>query len=360
MIYILSIYFLVFLLSFTDFSKKYNNLGVNLSIILLSILAGFRHVGGKDFEAYRYLYETGLSIGKTEVGYNLTNTFFHSIGFSYNIFLFIISFISLYILIKSFQKISIYPKLSLLLYMGTYFFFYNMVLNRQMIAVSLLLWIIFLWDKNKIYSLILLFVAFSFHKSIIIILPFLFIFDLAKNKKYIWMFLFIIGTSLALFVTPQNLMDIIFSGETMVNDRIGGYLLRQENNIVSYNVEIFEYIKLLVMILIIIPITKRLYKDIKTSIWLFFYFIGAIFLIWSSKYEIMFRLFMYFDLSFIILLPYCLEIYLSKLFLSKKQSKIIKIFVYCLIGVIAISSIYYRASNFSGFSEYKFYFMENL
>jgi hypothetical protein len=227
-----------------------------------------------------------------------------------------------------------------------------------MIAVSLLLWIVFLWNNNKIYSLMLLFIAFSFHKSIIIILPFLFIFDLSKNKKFIWLLLSVIGVFFAMFITPQNMMDSLFTENTMVNYRIGGYLLRQEN--ISYNVEIFEYIKLSVMLLIIIPIIKRLYVNIKTSIWLFFYFIGAIFLIWSSKYEIMFRLFMYFDLSFIILLPYCLEIYLSKMFLSKKQSKIIKIFVYGLIGIIAVSSIYYRASNFSGFSEYKFYFMENL
>ncbi len=361
MIYFLTICSLVFVLSFTDFSQKFGNLGTNISILLLSMLAGFRNIGGKDFAVYRFFYETGLSIGDTEFGYNFINMFFHNIGISYNMFLFIISFASIFLLIKAFQKISIYPKLSLLLYLGTYFFFYNMVLNRQMIAVSLLLWIIFFWDKNKIYSLLLLFIAFSFHKSIIIILPFLFIFDLAKNKKIIWMALLIIGTILAIFITPQNLMDTIFSGDTMISNRLGGYMQSQENSLVLYNVEFFEYIKLLIMIFIIFPIWKILYMNNKIRIWLFFYFVGIIFLIWSSKYEIMFRLFMYFDLSFIILFPYCLQIYVSKFATSSKQIKFAQTLAYSFVGIIAVISICYRAYNFGNFlSEYQFYFMENL
>ena len=97
MSYFLLIFSLVFLLSFTDFSKKFNNFGTNISIILLSMLAGFRNIGGNDFEAYRFLYDTGLSIGDTEVGYNIINTFFHNIGISY-ILLFYICFS------KSFSK----------------------------------------------------------------------------------------------------------------------------------------------------------------------------------------------------------------------------------------------------------------
>lgn len=358
MSYFLLIFSLVFLLSFTDFSKKFNNFGTNISIILLSMLAGFRNIGGNDFEAYRFLYDTGLSIGDTEVGYNIINTFFHNIGISYNMFLFIISFFSIFVLVKAFQKISVYPKLSLLLYIGTYFFFYNMVLNRQMIAISLLLWIIFFWEKNKIYSLALLFLAFSFHKSIIIIFPFLLIFEFAKNKKFRWMFLFVLGIVLALFITPKDIMDRLVSSSLTVNNRLSGYILQQENSLMAYNVEIFEYIKLIIMVTIIIPIWKELYANTKTLIWLFFYFIGAIFLIWGRQYEIMFRLYIYFDLSFIILFTYCLETYIYKFSLSDKE---FKIFMYFVIGIIAIISVFYRAYNFGDFlSEYQFYFMETL
>lgn len=358
MSYFLSIFSLVFLLSFTDFSKKFNNFGTNLSIILLSMLAGFRNVGGNDFEAYRFLYDTGLSIGDTEVGYNIVNMFFHNIGISYNMFLFIISFFSIFVLVKALQKISVYPKLSLLLYIGTYFFFYNMVLNRQMVAVSLLLWIIFFWERNKIYSLALLVLAFSFHKSVIIVFPFLLLFEFAKNKKLRWLFLFVLGIILALFITPKDMMDGIISSSLTINNRLSGYILQQENSLMSYNVEIFEYIKLIIMFFIIIPICKKLYADKRTSIWLFFYFIGAIFLIWSSKYEIMSRLYIYFDLSFIILFAYCLETYIKKFLLSDKQ---FKFYVYFIIGIVAIISVCYRAYNFGDFmSEYQFYFMENL
>ena len=233
-----------------------------------------------------------------------------------------------------------------------------MVLNRQMIAISLLLWIIFFWEKNKIYSLALLFLAFSFHKSIIIISPFLLIFEFAKNKKFRWMFLFVLGIVLALFITPKDIMDRLVSSSLTVNNRLSGYILQQENSLMAYNVEIFEYIKLIIMVTIIIPIWKELYANTKTLIWLFFYFIGAIFLIWGRQYEIMFRLYIYFDLSFIILFTYCLETYIYKFSLSDKE---FKIFMYFVIGIIAIISVFYRAYNFGDFlSEYQFYFMETL
>lgn len=358
MIYFVSIFSLVFLLSFTDFSKKFSNLGTNISIVLLSMLAGFRNVGGKDFETYRFLYDTGLSIGDTEIGYNFLNTLFHNIGISYNIFLFIISLFSIFVLVKALQKISVYPQLSLLLYIGTYFFFYDMVLNRQMIAISLLLWVMFFWEKNKIYSISLLILAFLFHKSIIIVFPFLLIFEFAKNKKYKWMFLFVLGIILALVITPKDLLDIIITNSFTVNNRLSGYILQQENSLIAYNVEIFEYIKLIIMIFIVIPVWKQLYANKKTLIWLFFYFVGAIFLLWSSKYEIMSRLYIYFDLSFIVLFAYCLEAYIHRFSLSDKQFKFC---IYFIVGILAIISVCYRAYNFGDFlSEYQFYFMETL
>lgn len=361
MIYFIVIYIAVIILSFTDFSPKFNKFGTWGCIILLSCLAGFRNLGGKDFLIYQQMYETNIFYRGIEEFYILANQLFSSLGFSYNIFLFMLSFIAILLLIMAYTKLSYLPKLSLMLYLGTYFFYYNMVLNRQMVSVALLLWVIYFWDKNKIYSLVFLLVGFLFHKSIIVILPFLFIFNFIKKGKLLWASCLIIGFLGALFINPQSIMNYMFSvEESMLADRLSGYMLRSE--VSSYSVEFFEYIKLGVILCVIIPVWKKLYQDTKTSVWLFLYFIGAIFLVWSYKLEVMFRLFMYFDLSFTILIPAAIKIYLSKISLPKSQKDFSLLCAYALVGIIALVSILHRIANFDqgSFLEYKFYFIEYL
>ena len=56
MIYFIVIYGIVILLSFMDFSKKLHIWGSCLSVLSLSMLAGWRTMGGIDFEGYRSIY----------------------------------------------------------------------------------------------------------------------------------------------------------------------------------------------------------------------------------------------------------------------------------------------------------------
>jgi len=361
MIYFIVIYIAVITLSFADFTSKFNKFGTWACIILLSCLSGFRNLGGKDFFVYQQMYETNIFYRGIEKFYIIINQLFSNLGVSYNVFLFILSFIAILLLISAYQKISYFPKLSLMFYLGTYFFYYNMILNRQMIAVALLLWVIYFWDKNKIYSFVLLLFGFLFHQSIIVILPFLFIFSFIKKGKILLGFCLITGLLAALFINPQSIMNYIFSGEeSIVTNRLIGYMVKAEGS--NYSVELFEYIKLAVILCIIIPVWKKLFQDSKTSVWLFLYCIGAIFLLWSFKFEIMFRIFMYFDLSFTILVPAAIRIYLNKIALTKSQKNFSILLVYIMIGIIALISILHRITNFDqgSFLDYKFYFIEYL
>ncbi|MFA7675525.1 MAG: EpsG family protein [Endomicrobiia bacterium] len=361
MIYFIVIYIAIIILSFTDFTSKFNKFGTWACIILLSCLAGFRNLGGKDFLTYEQMYETKIFYSGIEKFYIVVNHLFSNLGVSYNVFLFILSFIAILLLISAYQKISYFPKLSLMLYLGTYFFYYNMILNRQMVAVALLLWVIYFWDKNKIYSLVLFLFGFLFHQSIIVILPFLFIFSFIKKGKFLLGFCLTIVLLVALFINPESIMNYIFSSEeSIVADRLSGYIMKADGS--NYSVELFEYIKLTVILCIIIPIWKKLFQNAKTSVWLFLYCIGAIFLLWSSKLEIMFRIFMYFDLSFTILIPAAIKIYLSKITLTKSQKNFCIVCIYAMVGIIALISILHRITNFDqgSFLDYKFYFIEYL
>ena len=361
MIYFLSIYCLVIILSFTDFNKKYKRLGAIAIIILLAMLAGFRNMGGMDFLFYKDLYNRlALNYLSSEFGYALFNNLFSSLGFSFNFFLFVYTFISVYFMVSFLEKYTPFPKFSILFYMASYFFYYNMVLNRQMICITAVLWVLFLWNKNKLCSLFVLFSAFLFHQSIIVILPFLLIFEMIKNSKGVicWGGYFIFAIVITLVVNPIDFSNYIsfIPGLSFVTVRTLDYFSKTEVSL--YTLNKLEYLKMFLMLLILLPCLKTILKNKENKIWVFFYFTGLIVMFWTRNIEILFRVFVYFDLSLLFLLPLCLNIFITKF--PSEQKKTVLLFSYGLMGILALASIYYRISNFDHgvFLLYKFYFLE--
>jgi hypothetical protein len=114
---------------------------------------------------------------------------------------------------------------------------------------------------------------------------------------------------------------------------------------------------MVVACLIILPWFNKIVSDKKLRIWMFFYAVGVIFLFWTRNVEILFRTFVYFDMSLLVLLPLCIQCYVDKL--SMPQKGTILIFIYLFIGILAIAAILYRIAHFDNgaFLQYKFYFL---
>lgn len=359
MTYFVAIYFAVAALSFTDFSAKLRKVGAFLCIILLAMLAGWRNMGGSDFYIYRDIYY-GLALNymSSEAGYALLNNIFSFLGFSFNGFLFFYSLISVALLVVFLEKYTKYPKLSLLFYMACYFFFYNMVLNRQMLCMSLTLWIVYFWDRNKIYSLMLLLTGFLFHQSIIVLLPFLLSYDFLKKTKGIkyWCAFFIVFVAVTVVFSPIQFINLISSvpGFAFILGRTLGYF---EHASGMYSLNMVEYIKMGAALIIILPFVKKIWTVQENRIWLFLYFSGVILLFWTRNIEILFRIFVYFDLSLLLLVPYALNIFLQKT--PKIQRKNLLVLLYGFIGLITIGAILYRTAKFGNgtFWAYQFYFL---
>lgn len=360
MIYFLSIYSAAAALSFTDFSPKLRRAGAFFCIILLSMLAGWRNMGGSDFYIYQDIYY-GLALNymSSEAGYALLNNLFSFLGFSFNAFLFVYSLLSVTALITFLEKHVKFPKFALLFYMACYFFFYNMVLNRQMFCMSLALWVVYFWDKNKILSLLLLFAGVLFHQSIIVFLPFLLVYEVLKRTKGVkcWAAFFILFIAATAGLSPMRFLNILsfVPGLSFISVRTLGYL---ENASGAYSLNAVEYVKMAAALMIILPFIKKLWTARENRIWLFLYFSGVILLFWTRNVEILFRIFVYFDLSLLVLLPLAINLFLAKF--PPAQRRPLLILIYAAVGALAVGAILYRTAKFGdgAFWAYQFYFLE--
>lgn len=360
MIYFLAIYSAAAALSFTDFSPKLRRVGAFFCIILLAMLAGWRNMGGSDFYIYQDIYY-GLQLNymSSEAGYALLNNLFSFLGFSFNGFLFFYSLISIAVLVAFLERHVTYPKFALLFYMACYFFFYNMVLNRQMLCMSLALWVVYFWDKNKPLSLIWLFTGFFFHQSIIVLLPFLFAYEVLKRTKGIkcWAAFFILFIAVTAALSPLQFISLVSSvpGLSFISGRTLGYLERASG---TYSLNVVEYIKMAAALMIILPFIKRIWASRENRIWLFLYFSGVILLFWTRNVEILFRIFVYFDLSLLVLIPLALNIFILRI--PKVQRKSLLVLIYGFIGLLTIGAILYRTAKFGdgAFWSYQFYFLD--
>lgn len=359
MIYFLTIYSAIAALSLTDFIPKWKKAGAFLCILFLSMLAGWRPMGGSDFFIYQDIYYgLGLNYFSTEAGYALLSNIFSLSGFSFNGFLFFYSFISIALLIIFLEKHSPLPKFALLIYLGCYFFFYNMVLNRQMFCMSMALWVIYWWSKNRIYSLLCLLLGMSFHQSLFVLLPFLLAYEILSRTKGTksWIAFFAVFIVATCFLSPERVVSLFgnIPGFSFIPNRLLGYL---QHNSETYSLNIVEYLKLLAVACLLIPSLKKIILNKSMHIWLFIYLCGVIFLLWTRNIEILFRIFAYFDISLLVLLPFCIKNFVSR-FVPQQQSLLL-LGIYIFTGLLAIGAILYRTANFGAgaFWSYQFYFL---
>ena len=359
MIYFLTIYSAVAALSLTDFVPKWRKWGAGLCIVLLSMLAGWRTMGGSDFYIYQDIYYgLGLNYFSSEMGYAIINNIFSTIGFSFNGFLFFYSLVSIALLVLFLEKHSLYPKLALLIYLGCYFFFYNMVLNRQMFCMSLALWTIYWWDKNRFYSLLCLLLGMAFHQSLFVLLPFLLIYEVLKHTQGIkyWVIFFVVFFLSTLAISPQQAVSIVgnLPGLSFVSTRLMNYIIRNSE---FYTLEVTEYLKLLCVLPVLLVFLKKIWREKSIHIWLFIYLCGVVFLLWTRNIEILFRVFAYMDLSLLVLLPFCVKLFISSF--PPKQQGLLLIGLYIFVGLLSIGAILYRTAHFGNgiFWSYQFYFL---
>lgn len=196
--------FTLFVLAFTKLgadckSKKDRLLFRFLLLLLLSLMAGFGSKAGTDHDAYVYIYNTYNTFDmltdirtmllsySIEPGYVLLNILAHILKMSELFFFVFVSCLmnmAVVFLVFKFEK----PVIAMLVFILTINYLQEINLVRQSIAISLFaMSTYFLTLKKYKLHFCLLFLAFTFHSTIIMCLPLSLIgfIDLNKYKRLI-------------------------------------------------------------------------------------------------------------------------------------------------------------------------------
>lgn len=215
--------------------KKTNSkkIFIIFSSIHLIIIQGFRHVSvGTDLIRYQSQYTLSTNIpldvyleGRFEIGYQILNFIFASIGISFQGFIFLISVFVFTVLGIFIYKYSESPWLSYVLYMLLGLFDFGFSGLRQIIAMSIiLLSFSSIIDENWKKFFLIVFIATLFHRTAII---FIVIYPLTNwnrfNKVYkfsyipLLLFLVLFGNAIsrraAILFNDDYLLDFTESNE---------------------------------------------------------------------------------------------------------------------------------------------------
>ena len=316
--YSIILYVLIISLLFINFSKKDKKIIVYLTMPILCSIAAFRNynIGNDTFE-YMRIFETiknsdniFLMTDRYEIGYLLLNKIV-SFVFSNSVSILFVTSIIIYIGFSIFiMKYSENPGFSIILFILMGYFAQSLNLIRFQIACVILLWAFDKILNKKIISfLLLVFIAFLFHKTAIIFL-------LALPLRY--MKLNLKNLSIIGFVTIiiYFLFDLVFN--FLVN------LFNYYNNYsgTSYfdgDVRLASILYLLITISILlfayfirnnnsIYFEKSKFEDYMILL----LYVGACILLLSFKFNLLDRVSDYFRIYSIILIPNLIKYVTSK------------------------------------------------
>lgn len=193
MYYILPLF--SFLLSFSYFKKYYPKqlkyLLVCLLVLTISAVGALRGEGvGSDYFSYYYIYRDKENI---ELGFSLLAELIKTCKGNFSVFLGIVFCISFSLKIFVFNKMSLYPLISLMIYLGFWFLTYDMNGIRQGVALGFTgLAAYFAWRGNFVKYWMSCGCALLFHYSSLVFIPFIF---LIHNKCSLKIALFILSIS---------------------------------------------------------------------------------------------------------------------------------------------------------------------
>lgn len=172
---IVTIILIVFSFMEVNNDRKYKSLWIVIAVMI--ILIGFRAWVGADYPVYWKMYEyygEVMNYGEIiknenldiEWLYMLIGKFFYDIKMPFFIFTFALAIISVGLKYKIFESDSLYPALSMLLYMFPSYFSADGGHMRQALAMGVMFFSFYFIKKRKLLLFIfLLYIALGFHNS---------------------------------------------------------------------------------------------------------------------------------------------------------------------------------------------------
>jgi hypothetical protein len=239
MLIYLGLFALVTILFFKPLTKTTSGIIFFVFIISCILLAGIRDmIGGFDVYIYGQTYEMPIlqliNLQIFEPGFVVFYSVLHYISTDRAFMFFITSVIILGGHFYVYRKLSIWPYFTIFIFFCK-FYLMSFVYLRQGIAMVLVLCAVSYLVKKKILpTLLILMLAFLFHKSAVIFLPFIFI---AYYRFSYFQIIFLAFLLFALSLTGLGSDMILEFSKTTENEKLAKYALKSDTINYFYIIE---------------------------------------------------------------------------------------------------------------------------
>lgn len=334
----LIIYFIVIVvLIFKSYGR--NILAKIVLCLFASFIIGFRGENvGVDTENYiNHFYTYGrFGCDYIEIGFDYLNQYLFALGTSAHFFLFIcalLSFVFITIFLSSIKPSSVYYKTSLLFFIFCPLAFVNGV--RQGIACSVFYCsLIFLEEKKFIYYLLLLLGASLFHASVLLLIPLYFLINRnISSRKYILIYIF---SFFLLFFDLSSYMYLL-SDLNIGNRNYATIYTDIEVRQASFSG--FIFVTLLNLVTFMFSIKFKLHKLNPVTFNLFY--ISCILFNVVYNFQLIGRVMFYFNWALYILVP----ILLYSIYDSKYKYRLLIFIFYLLSFILLLINAVFSSAN---------------
>lgn len=302
----------------------------NIGLLLILLVSGLRYMHG-DYGTYEMGFNEMKDVG-SDWGYYQIQLLGKKIGLSFQVFIFLISFLAVYSYKKAFS-ISTFPNFCLIIILGKIFTLYAMSGIRQFIAMAIAWWAIkILLEKQKI----LLFIAmtaitYSLHASALIILPIVLFYK--RKFSYITALIIIIiafiisYSSIAFFASTADISDL-------VNERLSGYLNPSSD---AETMNVLNYFENFLFLFLALIARKEAVKKVPYyDFFLYLFIIYCAFLIAGANIGIIKRLRDYYIISYAFILPGIFYLFKEKMAQNITRLLFIAYFIFLFFRSLSI------------------------
>lgn len=329
----------------------------SVSLLLFTLVFGFRYDVGVDYENYAYIYtHSGERSDSLEFLFLAITNLMRDNGISLGFYFSFWSFLQLFFLLYAFRKERyLYPYLIFVLFCGQYFLLWMNVI-RQDLATCIFIFAIEFIEKKKFFAFLLwILIASGIHQTALVLLLFYPIF-MAKTDylKHLTVLGQLSILFICLYIHINNYILIDFDrylNMYMINSDYGGYSYGAVEHTSKDNVIGGTFILSFIVDAIIISYSEKLrnhYSSTKFNIFYTLYFVGVLFELLFGYSYILERSFRYLRFFKLVITPYLLY------YLYQKRKKAANVFL-LLFVVLAFIASYFAIFSFSEDAKYQYH-----
>lgn len=324
--------FLVFSNFIISFLVKNKNLILFYLILSYTLIIGLRYDVGMDYLSYERAFTYNIDY---EIGYNLLRNIIKLCGGKFYHLTMLVSLIIIVVISNFFKKIKKTTELrvAIFLFLISSFNFIAMNLMRQAIAVSFCFLAEQYYKKNKLFYIILIIIAFLFHKSVLLYLFLMIIIKKIKIRRKISIIFLII-----LFISKYfiSYTSIIVKFIKIINKLYPNYSIIKIQNYATETISLNLGLLSIITIYFLVITKKNEYLINYEK----YFFVSLIFLIFSTENFIFNRISFYFDIYlFYNIFQYSKEKY------DGIKKKIILVIVYSILVGNFIKTGYFNSER---------------